>query len=102
MAFLKNSPRLVEPVYSCQLQCSQDEIGQFCKVLRRRRGKILDQEMIMGTSTFTIEALVPVEASFGIINELRKMTRGASSNAQMVRTTVFTFDISMIFSIYGV
>jgi len=45
--------RLVEPFYICQFQCSQEQLGKMYGVLAKRRGKILDENLIEGTTLFT-------------------------------------------------
>ena len=83
-AFLAASPRLVEPVYSCQFMCQQLQLGSLYAVLESRRAKIQDGDNLEGTSVFKVEVLLPVLESLGLVEQIRKTTRGSSSNAQMV------------------
>lgn len=58
--------RLMEALFSVELQCVAEVIGKLCGVVSRRRGRITaDGELIEGTSYYTVKALLPVEASFG-------------------------------------
>jgi len=69
-ALASSSTRLVEPMYACNLQCEQTLLGPFYEVLRRRRAKIIDEDLIEGTSTFSIDARLPVIESFGMADEV--------------------------------
>lgn len=40
-------------------------------VIHRRRGQIVSEEMIEGSSTFTVTAHIPVIESLNLANELR-------------------------------
>ena len=83
-AFLAASPRLVEPMYSCQFMCHQMQLGSLYAVLESRRAKIQDEDSLEGTSVFKVKVLLPVLESLGLVEQMRKTTSGASSNAQMV------------------
>ena len=48
-------------------------------VLGKRHGRILEEEMKEGSSTFFIIALIPVIESFGFAEEIRKKTSGLAS-----------------------
>ena len=74
---LTNSPRLVEGVYECTLQTTQDYIGKLYAVLNKRRGKVCEELLQEGTNTFVVKTTLPVAESFGFSNELRQMTSGA-------------------------
>eukprot|EP00966_Prymnesium_polylepis_P137900 3186757-Prymnesium_polylepis.1 len=77
-AFLGSGTRLLEPIYSCELQTTQDIMGKTYGVLSRRRARVLSEEMREGTPIFTITATLPVVESFGFAGELRKTTSGAA------------------------
>ena len=81
--------RLVEAYFRCALQCSVeqrdgDQLGKMHSVLSKRRGRVVREDLIEGTSIFTIEALLPVAEAFGIADDLRKRTSGAVSAPQLV------------------
>ena len=40
-------------------------------VINRRRGHVVREEMVEGSSTFTVTANIPVIESFDLANELR-------------------------------
>lgn len=77
-AILTCPTRLLEPVYKCELQTTQDMMGRAYAVLSRRRARVLAEEMREGTPIFMISAYLPVAESFGFAGELRKTTSGAA------------------------
>ena len=77
-AFLACSTRLLEPLYNCELQATQEILGKTYGVLAKRRARIISEELKEGTPIFTIRALLPVVESFGFAGDLRKQTSGAA------------------------
>lgn len=80
------SARLVEAVYKCAFHCLADgeQLGNLYSVILRRRGKIVDEGMVEGTtSLFQIEALIPVVECYGIADELRTKTSGNATSPQL-------------------
>lgn len=45
-------------------------------VLGKRSGRVLQEELIEGSSVFNIQASLPVAESFGFAEEMRKKTSG--------------------------
>jgi ribosome assembly protein 1 len=92
VAFQAGTPRLVEPLYNCQLTCSGgrgggtsgEQLGRLYAVLARRRGRVLAEDVWEGTQTFVISALLPVAESFGFADDLRKRTSGAATSPQLL------------------
>ncbi|CAN6298412.1 unnamed protein product [Urochloa humidicola] len=78
-AVLQNKPRLVEAMYFCELTVPSEQVGTTYVVLRKRRARILKEEIQEGTSLFIIQAYLPVAESVGFSNELRSLTAGAAS-----------------------
>jgi len=68
--------RVVEPIYACELQCDQGQLGNLYGVLSKRRGEVIKEDVIDGTSLFLLSAIIPVSESFGFAQELLKKTRG--------------------------
>nr|POF14150.1 ribosome assembly protein 1 [Quercus suber] len=58
--FLDWSPRLLLAMYSCEIQASADVLGRVYSVITRRRGRIVSENLLSTTSTFTILALLPI------------------------------------------
>ena len=51
-------------------------MGKLYSVLGKRHGKVVNEDMIEGSSTFTITAHLPVVESFSFAPEIRKQTSG--------------------------
>jgi elongation factor 2 len=70
------SPRLMEPVYLCEIQCPEVAVGGIYGVLNRRRGHVFEEAQVMGTPMFIVKAFLPVNESFGFTADLRSNTGG--------------------------
>lgn len=77
-AVLQSKPRLVEPMYSCELTTPTEQLGAVYAVLGHCRAKVLREEMQEGTSLFTVRAYVPVVESSAFSEKLRDITSGAA------------------------
>ena len=84
LSFLSCPVRVVEPVFACDLQCDQSQLGPLYAVLSRRRGEVVKEDVIDGTSLFVLSATIPVAESFGFAQELLKKTSGNATAPQMV------------------
>ena len=78
-AFLKASPRLMEPIYHVSVVGSADSVSSVYTVLARRRGHVLLDHPITGTPLYQINGLIPVIDSFGFETDLRILTQGQAS-----------------------
>jgi len=76
--------RVVEPVYACNLQCDQSQLGSLYGVLSKRRGEVTREDIIEGTSLFLLSATLPVSESFGFAQELLKKTSGSGTAPRLV------------------
>jgi ribosome assembly protein 1 len=80
--------RLMEPFFRCNLHCladlAGDHLGKLYSVVSKRRGRIISETVVDGTSLFQIEVLIPVVEAFGLADELRKKTSGAASSPQLI------------------
>lgn len=70
------SPRLLEPVYLCEIQCPEAAVGGIYGVLNRRRGIVIEELQVPGTPMFQVKAHLPVNESFGFTADLRSNTGG--------------------------
>ena len=82
-AFETKSARILEAVYNCEIQVSQDHLGKTYALLGKRRAKVFNEQLKHGTNIFGISAYLPVIESFGFYSELVEVTSGAA-NAQLV------------------
>jgi len=69
-------PRLMEPVYLCEIQCPEAAVGGIYGVLNRRRGIVFEEMQTPGTPMFVVKAHLPVNESFGFTADLRSNTGG--------------------------
>ena len=53
--------------------------GKMYAVLGRRGGRVLEEDMREGSSTFIVSAALPVVESFGFAEDIRKKTSGLAS-----------------------
>lgn len=73
---LTAAPRLVEPIYLCEIQVTTQDCKSIHGVLSRRRGEVFSEEEIHGTPLTIAKAYLPVNESFGFTAELRQATGG--------------------------
>ncbi|KAK7523011.1 elongation factor 2 [Phyllosticta citriasiana] len=78
-AFLMASPRLMEPVYACNMIGPADAVSSLYTVLARRRGHVLQDGPIAGTPLYKVKGLLPVIDSFGFETDLRIHTQGQAT-----------------------
>lgn len=78
-SFLMASPRLMEPVYSCNMIGPADAVSSTYTVLARRRGHVLQDGPIAGTPLYLVKGLIPVIDSFGFETDLRIHTQGQAT-----------------------
>lgn len=69
-------PRIMEPVYLCEIQCPENAVGGIYGVLNRKRGHVFEESQITGTPMFVVKAYLPVNESFGFTADLRSNTGG--------------------------
>jgi len=75
-AFLAKPVRLMTAMYVCNIAVKAEVLGKMFNVLHRRRGQVVKEELIEGSSTFTVTAHIPVIESMNFGAELRKQTSG--------------------------
>merc|ERR1711992_314854 len=73
---LTAAPRLMEPVYLCEIQCPENAVGGIYGCLNRRRGHVFEEAQTPGTPMFVVKAYLPVNESFGFTADLRSQTGG--------------------------
>ena len=75
-SLLTATPRLMEPVYNVQIQCPGSMVEAIQPVLARRRGHIVQDRPIAGTTLYSVRGFIPVLDSFGFETDLRTFTQG--------------------------
>ncbi|KAL0490736.1 elongation factor 2 [Acrasis kona] len=75
-AMLAARPRIMEPIYSVDVQTHESVMGGIYNVINKRRGVISGTEQTCGTPICVIKCTVPVLDSFGLTEELRSVTSG--------------------------
>ncbi|XP_052868142.1 eukaryotic translation elongation factor 2 isoform X2 [Anopheles cruzii] len=75
-SFITAAPRIMEPVYLCEIQCPETAVGGIYGVLNRRRGHVFEESQVTGTPMFVVKAYLPVNESFGFTADLRSNTGG--------------------------
>ena len=78
-AILENGPRIVEAYFLCEISTSSEGLSAVYAVLGRRRARILREELKEGSGLFVVMAHLPVEASFGFADELRRKSSGSAA-----------------------
>ncbi|XP_031557605.1 translation elongation factor 2-like [Actinia tenebrosa] len=73
---LTAQPRILEPIYLCEIQCPETAVGGIYGVLNRRRGHVIEEGQVAGTPMFLVKAHLPVNESFGFTADLRSNTGG--------------------------
>jgi len=77
-SFLTATPRLMEPIYSVEIQTPPDCMSAIYNVLTRRRGHVIQELAKPGTPIYIVRAQLPVMESFGFETDLRYHTQGQS------------------------
>ena len=75
-AILTATPRLMEPIYRLQIQCPGEIVDAIQPLLNRRRGHIVQDKPIPGSTMYSVKAFLPVLDSFGFETDLRTFTQG--------------------------
>ncbi|KAJ8895349.1 hypothetical protein PR048_000681 [Dryococelus australis] len=78
-AFQAQPQRLMMAMYSCHVQVNADVLGRMYAVLGRRHGRVLHGDVLEGSATFSVTAMLPVVESFSFAPEMLKQTSGLAS-----------------------
>jgi len=73
---IKSGPKLMEPLYLCEIAVPQIAVSGVYNTLSQRRGVVERETQKIGTPMTKIQALLPVTESFGFTELLRKNTAG--------------------------
>ena len=91
-AFQEQPQRLMAAMYTCDIQVKAEVLGKLYGVLSKRRGRIVQENMLEGSSTFTVTAHIPIIESFNFAQEVRKQTSGLAQ-PQLIFSHWETIDI---------
>ncbi|OHT11983.1 Elongation factor Tu GTP binding domain containing protein [Tritrichomonas foetus] len=75
-AFQEATPRILEPMYRCEVQSDFTVIGKTYEVLQAHRCKIVEEKQKEGINSTFISCFLPVIESFGFPNDLGSKTSG--------------------------
>jgi U5 small nuclear ribonucleoprotein component len=75
-SLLTATPRLMEPVYRLQIQCPGAIVDAIQPLLTRRRGHMVQDRPVSGSTHCIVKAYIPVLDSFGFETDLRTFTQG--------------------------
>jgi len=75
-SMLTAQPRLMEPVYLCEIQCPQAVAGGIYGTLNKRRGHVFSNDQLGDSPITCVKAYLPVMESFGFTEDLRSQTGG--------------------------
>jgi elongation factor 2 len=67
-------PRLMEPIYLCEITCPTEIAGSIYGIVNQRRGEVFDEDR--SEHTATIKVYLPVAESLGFAQYLRSETGG--------------------------
>jgi elongation factor 2 len=76
---LTAAPRLYEPIFSVDITCPAEALGNVYTCIATRRGAVVSQESMPGTPLNVVKAYLPVAESFGFTAHLQSMTSGQAS-----------------------
>jgi small GTP-binding protein len=84
-AVLAANPRLAEPLFQTEIQCSSNALGRVHTVLSAARAQVLSEQIkeYRVTSTFFIRALVPASSTFGFAEKIRRASSGAAGEVEL-------------------
>ncbi|EST05161.1 Translation elongation factor EFTu/EF1A, domain 2 [Kalmanozyma brasiliensis GHG001] len=77
-AFLLATPRLMEPIYSVEVQTPAAGIAAVYTILAKRRGHVVKDTPKPGSTLVTVQAYIPVIDANGFETDLRIATQGAA------------------------
>jgi len=69
-------PRIMEPIFMCEIQAPQSAVGGIYSVMNKRRGQIVEEIQRPGTPMLNVKCYLPVTESFGFTADLRSNTAG--------------------------
>jgi len=74
--FITATPRLLEPIYLCEIAVPKEELGGVYSCINQKKGTIIEEAPVEGTPIYNVKAYLPVRKSFGFSTDLRAATGG--------------------------
>lgn len=75
-SMISGKPRLVEPMFLCEITCPTMDVGTVYGFMSQRRGEIISEEPNEDNPMTVLKAYLPVAESFGFADALRGETHG--------------------------
>lgn len=75
-SMISGQPRLVEPMFLCEITCPTGDVGTVYGFMSQRRAEIFSEEPNETTPMTVLKAYLPVAESFGFTDALRGATHG--------------------------
>ncbi len=72
--------RVQEPVFLTEIQVPQEHKGNVYTLVSKRRGNVVDEQIVENTPLCVIKAHLPVAESFKFTDKLREVTYGTALN----------------------
>jgi translation elongation factor EF-G len=73
-AYLMANPRLLEPIYRADISGATGSLNSVYSILGQRNGSVVDTTSTQTTDA--IQAYLPVRCAFGLVDVLRRATKG--------------------------
>ena len=71
-------PRLLEPIFLCEITTNLEGLKGVRQCLNKRRGTFLEEIQVQGTPLYLVKAHLPAAESFGFTGLLRSLTGGVA------------------------
>lgn len=75
-SLITGKPRLVEPMFVCEIYCPTSDAGIIYGFMSQRRGEVFDEQPVNDNPMTIIKSYLPVAESFGFTQKLREITHG--------------------------
>jgi elongation factor 2 len=73
-----SQPRILEPIFLCEITTNLEGLKGVRQCLNKRRGTFLDEIQVTGTPLYLVKAHLPAAESFGFTGLLRSLTGGVA------------------------
>jgi elongation factor 2 len=77
-AILTSGPKLLEPIFEVNIQAPQTALAAIRRVLKNRKGSIVEDNVSFGSPIHHVKAFLPVSESFGFVGDLMGASSGTA------------------------